>query len=299
VWEGFWRWRRGELHEALACLTLALDQIRMWGGGIGEPYTRAFEVGALLDRGDVAAARRAADAASTLPAAGEGTRLVQQALARLLVAEGRHQEALATLEAAPAPIPIPNPVWNPWRSITATALHGLGRTGEAVSLAEEEVALLRRWGAPSHLGAGLRLLGELRGGAGLDQLREAAAVLTPTSAAVELARARCALGSSPQVADEEAVALLLAASEAAQACGALGVRDRARAALERRGRTVDPRCDEVRSPTTTEREILDLTAGGMDVRGVAQRLFITPGTVRAVLDGAGSEASAVAQVVLK
>ena len=64
VWEGYWRWRRGELDEALACLTAALDQDRMWGGsGIGEPYTRSFQIGCHLDRGDVAAARRVADAA--------------------------------------------------------------------------------------------------------------------------------------------------------------------------------------------------------------------------------------------
>ena len=40
--------------------------------------------------------------------------------------------------------------------------------------------------------------------------------------------------------------------------------------------------------SSTERQILDLTAGGMDVHEVAQRLFVTPGTVLAVLDEVGS-----------
>jgi DNA-binding NarL/FixJ family response regulator len=37
--------------------------------------------------------------------------------------------------------------------------------------------------------------------------------------------------------------------------------------------------------TTTQRRILDLTASGLDVRQVAQQLFLTPGTVQAALDG--------------
>lgn len=307
LWEGFWQWRRGELHEALACLRAALDQNRMWGGpGIAEPYIHAYEVACHLDRGDVAAARRTADAGLAACVPGDGARLLQQAVARLLVAEERYAEALATVEAVPVPVVIANPAWDPWRGIRAAALHGLGRTGEALALAEEEVQLLKTWGAPSFLGAGLRLLGELRGAAGVDDLREAVGVLSRTDAAVELARARCVLGSSPRVAAEEAVPLLLAASEVAQARGALGIRDRARAELLRRGRPVDPRCEQVRPLSTTERQILDLHAAGMDVREIAQRLFVTPGTVHAVLDGAdgadgtGSAAPAgPAQVVLK
>jgi DNA-binding NarL/FixJ family response regulator len=146
------------------------------------------------------------------------------------------------------------------------------------------VALLRRWGAPTYLGAALRLQGELLGRDGADQLREAVAVLTPTDAVVELARARCALGRSGEVAGGEAVPLLRAASEAAHAAGALGVRDQARAALRDRGHPDDTRFDHVKRLSETERRILDLTAEGLSVREVAQRLFLTPGTVRSVLE---------------
>jgi hypothetical protein len=211
-------------------------------------------------------------------------RVLQQDIARLLVAEGRFADALARLEALPSPIPIANPVRNPWRSIRAGALHGLGRTPEALPLLADEVVLLRRWGAPSYLGAALRRHGELLGRGGVAQLREAVAVLTPTDAVVELARARCALGSSREVADAEAVPLLRAASEAAHAVAALGVRDRARAALRERGQPVDTRCDHVTRPSDTERRILDLTAAGLGVREVAQQLFLTPATVQAVLE---------------
>ncbi|MGK5173307.1 BTAD domain-containing putative transcriptional regulator, partial [Geodermatophilus sp. CPCC 205761] len=209
LWQGFWHWRRGELDEALACLGVAHEQDRMWGGsGVGELYTHAFTIGCLLDRGDVAAARRAADAAFAGPVAGEGARLLHHAAARLLVAEGRHAQALDALDAAPAPIPIPNPVWNPWRSIAASALAGLGRTDEAVALVEDEVRRLRRWGAPTYLGAALRQLGVLEGPDGVPTLRAAVETLAPTSAAVELARARCALGGRPEVPDAEAGPLL-------------------------------------------------------------------------------------------
>jgi DNA-binding NarL/FixJ family response regulator len=292
LWEGFWQWRRGELHEALACLRVALDQDRMWGTSIGEPYIRAFEVGCHLDRGDLPAARRAADAVPPGTAVGDGGRLLRQAIARLLVAEGRHQEAFTAIEAVPVPIAIRNPVWNPWRSIAAAALHGLGRSDDAVPLAEEEVALLRRWAAPSALGAALCLLGQMRGDAGLEQLREAVAVLASTPAAVELARARCALGSSPRVTDQEAVPLLRAASAQARARGASGVWERARDALVRRGQQVEPHADRVRTLSRTERQILELAGAGLDIREVAQRLFVTPGTVREVLDAAGRDEAA-------
>jgi hypothetical protein len=236
LWEGLWRWRRGELDEALSCLAAAHDQDRMWGGiRVGDAFIRAFEIGCHLDRGDVAAARAVADAPPVGPLDGEAARLLRQAVAGLLAAEGRFEDALATLDADPTTISMPNPVWNPWRSLRAAALHGLGRTPEAVDLAEEEVALLRAWGSPTDLGRGLHLLGELRGDAGLDHLREAVDVLASTCAAVRLAGARCALGSRPQVGDDEAVPLLVAAHETARQRGAAGVAERARAALASRG----------------------------------------------------------------
>jgi DNA-binding NarL/FixJ family response regulator len=42
----------------------------------------------------------------------------------------------------------------------------------------------------------------------------------------------------------------------------------------------------VRRLSTTERQVLELSRAGLDVREVAQRLFMTPGTVQAVLEEA-------------
>jgi hypothetical protein len=181
-------------------------------------------------------------------------------------------------------VPVPNPVWNPWRSTAALALQGLGRTEEAVAIVEEEVRLLRRWGAPSFLGGALRLLGELRGPEGMPELRESVALLESTSAAVDLARARCSLGSRPETPDDEAVPLLVAAIDAAHAVGAVRLRERARAALAARGCPDDGHRDTVRPVSVTERRIHELAAAGLGIREVAQQLFLTPGTVQAVLE---------------
>ncbi|WP_409328981.1 BTAD domain-containing putative transcriptional regulator [Trujillonella humicola] len=286
LWEGFWRWRRGELDEALASLRVASDQGRIWGDGrIGNSYTCAFAVACHLDRGDPSAARRAADAGLAAPHPGEGGRLLEHAVARLLVAEGRFEEALAAVVRIPAPVPVPNPVWHPWRSTGALALAGLGRPAEAVTLVEEEVRRLREWGAPGPLGAGLSLLGRLRGAAALPDLRAAVGLLETTTATVDLARARCALASRPELPDEEARPLLRAAAEGAAATGAAGLADRVRAALAARG-LPDETPAECHRVSATERRILDLAATGLGAREIAERLFLEPGTVHGVLEAA-------------
>ncbi|MGY1637534.1 BTAD domain-containing putative transcriptional regulator [Geodermatophilus sp. SYSU D00742] len=287
VWQGFWHTRRGEFDEAESCFADALEQDRMWGGsGVGAPYSHAFRIGCRLDRGDVAGARAAADAAAGVPASGDGDRLLQLAHARLLVAEGRFTDGLARLAAVPTPVPIANPAWDPSRSIAATALHGLGRTGEAVALLETEVELLRLWGAPTSLGAALVRLGVLRGDDGVGALREAVALLDGTTAAVERARARCALGSAPSVADAEAVPLLADAVVVAHEHGAVVLREQARTALQARGCPDHGHRDLVRRPSTTERRIRELAAAGLGVHEIGQQLFLTPGTVHAVLEAA-------------
>jgi hypothetical protein len=152
-----------------------------------------------------------------------------------------------------------------------------------VQLLEEEVRLLRAWGAPTYLGTALRHLGELTGD--VDALREAVDLLTPTTCGVELARARLALGRRGDVRDEEAVPLLRAASETAHAQGAEAIRAQVCSALGARGQADLPHADGP-APTLTEQRVLDLTAAGLGVREVAERLFMTPGTVHAVLEAA-------------
>lgn len=284
LWEGFWRWRRGELSEALACVRAAEEQDRMWqGSGLGAGFIHAMLVGIHVDRGDRTAARQVASAAAHRPMMGEGLRHLQHSTARLFLAEGRYEDALTVLEPDVVPLRVENPVWEPRRGLRAAALRGLGRVGEAVESAEDEVASLRRWGAPGSLGAGLRLLGEIRGRDGQEQLREAVALLEPTTAALERARARHALACHPDVPDGEAVPLLKAALAEAHECGAAGLRASVRLALASRGQA-PPAAAVTPALSATERRVLDLTAAGLDVHEVAQTLFLTPGSVRSALD---------------
>ncbi|MGZ8738076.1 MAG: BTAD domain-containing putative transcriptional regulator [Nocardioides sp.] len=285
LWRGFTQWRHGQLEDALQSLADATEQPRLWGiSDASATYAAAFTLGALLDRGDVAAATAGLDAARTLPWVGEGGRLIREGAARLLLEQGQPAEALELL-AAPVDYPeVVNPAWAPWRGLKARALAALGDQEEAASLADEEVALVRRWGAPSSLGISLRLRGELRGRAGSADLREAVSLLTGSPCVLEAARARLSLGRLPEVEEDEAVPLLRAALEASRACGARAVADDAAAALAVRGR---PPGDPGTAPaglTDRQRRVLALAAAGLDVHEVAQRLFLTPGTVRAVLE---------------
>ncbi|HEX6887578.1 MAG TPA: hypothetical protein VF143_05675, partial [Candidatus Nanopelagicales bacterium] len=287
LWRGFAQWRGGQLDDALQSLADAVEQQRVWGlSPVTSTYAAAFTLGVLTDRGDLDAAAASLDEARALPWVGEGGRLVREAAARLLLEQGRPAQALDLL-AAPVDHPqVDNPVWAPWRGLTARALAGLGRVDEALALARDEVVSLRRWGAPTGLGPSLRLLGELRGDAGLPELREAVDVLDGTCAVLERARAQLALGRRAPVGDDEAVPLLQAALSTARACGASGAARDAVSALARRGVSAAAADDTTTGATSRVRRVAELAAHGLDVNAIAQRLFLTPGTVRSLLQSA-------------
>lgn len=285
LWRGFTQWRHGQLDDALQSLADATEQQRMWGiSDVSATYAAAFTLGVLLDRGDLPAATAGLDAARGLPWVGEGGRLIREGAARLCVERGRPADALDLLT-APADYPeVVNPAWAPWRGLKARALAALGRQEEAVALVDEEVALLRRWGAASSLAASLRLRGELRGPAGTADLREAVDLLAGSRSVLEVARARLSLGHSREVGDAEAGALLRSALDAARVCGARAVSRDAAAALAERGQAADDPGATQGGLTGRQRRVSALAAAGLDVNEVAQRLFLTPGTVRAVLE---------------
>jgi tetratricopeptide (TPR) repeat protein len=285
LWQGFAQWRSGRLDDALQSLGDATEQYRMWGNAaVGEPFAAAFTAGVHLDRGDLDAAERALANARSLARIGEGARQLRHATALLRLAQGRPEAALTELDVDVGHFEIANPAWAPWRDTAARALAALGRGEQALALADEQVDLLRRWGARPALGVALQLAGELRGAAGVPLLREAVDLLEPTPAALDLARARLALGLRPEVTTDEAVPLLRAAVAAGRDCGAAPVMRAAAAALADRGERPEPNDDGVAARLTArERKVLDLTAAGLDIRQVAQRLFLTPGTVHGVL----------------
>lgn len=290
TWQGYEQWRRGRLDDALQSVGDAMQQMPVWGRmAMGGSYVVAFSAGIHLDRGDVQAAAQVIRESRPLAGAGDGARVMRLVTAQLYLAQGRPEAALTALAQDVGHFDIGNPAWDNWREPAARANAALGRLDQAVSLATEQVRLLRRWGAPAPLGEGLVLAGELGGADGLPLLREAVDTLAPTSSMLALARARLALGRRPEVPADEAVPLLRAAADAAHDCAARSVHDQAVAALAERGESVgDDRL--VPRMTFRERQVLDLTDSGLDVHQVAQRLFLTPGTVHQVLiSAAGKE----------
>jgi ATP/maltotriose-dependent transcriptional regulator MalT len=288
LWQGFARWQDGRLDDALQSVVDATEQIRVWGGPkVGDPFAAAFLAGIHLDRGDVDEAERVVIGARALPRTGEGARQLRHTTARLRLAQGRPQAALDALNVDVGHFDIANPAWAPWRYPAARALAALGRSDEARRLADEQVSLARRWGAPSTLGAALRLAGELRGPDGVPLLREAVELLVTTRAALQLAKARLALGRRLGPDSPEAGTLLRAAAAGGRDCGARALVAAALAALADRDEPAEAD-DGLRQPRLTgrERQVLDLTASGLDIHQVAQRLFLTPGTVHAVLAAA-------------
>jgi hypothetical protein len=237
AWEGVWRWRRGDLTVAAALIGDAIEQDRMWGGsGVGLAYSHGALVAITLDRGDAAEARRLVDCAPPAALIGDGGRLLRQVAAAVLLAERRFAAALEAIDAIGDPVGIANPAWNPRRRLRALALHGLGRSDQAAALIEEELVLLRRWGAPSSLGSGLTDLGRVTGR--VEPLHEAIDTLEGSGARLLVSRARLALGRHPGLPSADAAAHLRAALDGAVECGADGVAAQACAALQRLGQPV-------------------------------------------------------------
>ncbi len=291
TWHGYQQWRRGRLDDALASMGDALQQMPVWGPlSMGGSYVAAFMAGIHLDRGDVDAAARIVRDSRSLARIGDGARVMRLVTAQLYLAQGRPEAALAALQAQTGDFDIDNPAWDNWREPAARAHAALGHIDQALAIAVEHVTLLRRWGAPSWLGDGLVLMGELRGADGLPLLREAVDVLTATDASLSLARARLALARHPEVDRVEAVGLLRAVVHAALECGSPLVVDAALAALVERGERADGDREARIRMTDRERQVLDLTDAGLDVHQVAQRLFLTPGVVHEVLISAEAKA---------
>ena len=204
---------------------------------------------------------------------------------RLRVAQGRIDEGLRDLLACGSRYETPvmrAPTVRCWRSDAALAMLGT-RPNEARRLADEEVALSRRFGTPRALGIALRAASLVRGGEeGLVLLEEAATVLASSGARLEHARALIDLGAARRRAGQrvEGRPPLREGLDAAHRCGSRILVDQAR--LELRASGARPRRDMISGRdalTPAEERVAALASRGMTNREIAQALFLSMKTV--------------------
>ena len=148
-------------------------------------------------------------------------------------------------------------------------------------LADEELALARRWGDPVAIGASC-VLGLVEGGeAGIGLLREAVEVLAGSEARLEHVRALVDLGAALRQANQrtEARERLREGVDLARIVGALGLAERANeeiAATGARPRVLQTGLDAL---TASERRVAQLAADRMSNKEITQTLFVTIKTV--------------------
>ncbi len=178
----------------------------------------------------------------------------------------------------------PNPSWTPWRSMAALALAHLGRREEAVVLADVELAMAERFGAPVPIAGALhaRAVAETDDVARVALCRRALRVVADAAGLLESIRARLELGGTlarmgrrveardalrPALADADAVGALLLADRARRELVATGLRPR-QAAIE-----------GAAALTPRQRQVCELAAAGKANRAIAQELFLSIKTV--------------------
>lgn len=289
--------REGALDEAVADAQLATDVAEEHGWGTGMPAAVGFLVDALIEQG------RLDDAVAAMARGGMGHDVPDTVLGHAaLVARGRlaiarHQlpAAVEHLEQLARQASADDGSWivgtPTHRTYLAPALLALGDTDRAAALAAEEVALARAWGAPRSIGTALRVQGVVAGrDGGVALLEEAVAVLAPTAARLEHARALADLGATLRRAGQASAARepLVAAIDLAERCGAAPLVAFAQDELVATGarRRRQPLTTGVAALTPSERRITELAADGLSNGEIAQTLFLSRKTIEMHLGNA-------------
>jgi DNA-binding CsgD family transcriptional regulator len=208
---------------------------------------------------------------------------VLHARARLWLGAGDYERALAEARESGARRDArgrPNPTWTPWRATAALALAHLGRRDEAAALADAELVLAERFGAPVPIARALhaRAVAEPDPEACIALCERAIAVVADAPGLLELVSARLELGRTlayigrrvdarealrPALADADGAGAVLLADRARRELVATGLRPR-RAALE-----------GTAALTPRQRQVCELAAAGKANRAIAQELFLS------------------------
>ena len=296
MWRGQCQTDRGDLRAAVADLREAIDLSVAHGMLAAWPYNIGFLAHALLEQGEADEAARVIDQGDfpeQLPL--DQFHLVYVGLyrGRLRIETGspeRGVDDLLQVGETVRRLPFDNPSCVPWRGGAAEGLRLLDRKDEARALADEELALARRWGDPLAIGASLRVLGLVEGGTpGIRLLREAVEVLAGSDARLEHARALVDLGAALRRANRrtEARERLREGVDLARSVGALRLAGRANDEIAATGarprKALQTGLDAL---TASERRVAQLAADGMSNKEIAQTLFVTIKTVEVHLSHA-------------
>ena len=285
LWHGLSLLRRGDLPAAEELLTRNIDELASWGDNYTAPFwTCAFLADTYVQRGRIDAADQIL--LRPLQVGGplldvpdfDGAFYWRTSTVRVRLAQGLADEALAGAEDLGRRLsPDTNPAMWPWRSLRALALSQLGRRDEAIAACEEELELARAYGAKGSIGRTLHALARVSGD--LDVLRQAVDVLGQSPLRALHAEALTDLGRALRERGETAEARppLLRAHDLAQACGADALAEAIRDELAAVGAEPEARAPGgVESLTDTERRVAQLAADGIEIRSIAQALFVTP-----------------------
>jgi DNA-binding CsgD family transcriptional regulator len=287
--------QRGDLEAAFEDLRESDELVPYLPTQQGSIYYHSYLADVLTNRGELDEAEASLEALGVPEEVPRSGHMIFFLGARgwIRVARGDHDGALADYERLGElmeAFKMKNPAVLAWRSHLALPLLELGRRDEALELAREEVELARAWGAPRPIGVALRTRGVAEGGAeGIATLREALAALESSSAKLERARTLVELGAALQRDDQrsEARELLGEGLELADRSGAVPLAERAESELAATGARPRRRVlSGMESLTPNERRIVELAAGSMTDRDIAQALVVTTKTVEEHLGSA-------------
>jgi DNA-binding CsgD family transcriptional regulator/tetratricopeptide (TPR) repeat protein len=287
----FPRLHQGRVSDSLADVQFALGA-RGEGWEMYLPSAHAVLAWGHIERGELDAARDVialADEPEIHENLGYGWLL--DARGRLHLAGGRPRDALVDFLAAGellvSKLSMPGPGMVFWRSGAARAANAIGDNDRARSLAEDDLALSRRVGAPGMIGRALHTLGLIEADEhGLALLEQAADMLAGSPAGLERAHTLVDLGATRRRAGQRAAARepLRVGLALAEQGGANALRERARVELAATG--ARPRkqfVTGVDALTPSELRVASMAAHGQTNRQIAQGLFVTIKAVEAHL----------------
>ena len=286
AWRSYGRNRQGHIQAALDDIELArevLDEL--------DDHThmsvKAFRLDPLVELGRLEEAERFVNTLSPPHGDDDITYFALiDARGRLHVAQHRLREArrdfeLLRDESVSRNFACPGAL--SWRPRLVSLLHLTGEEFAARELAEEDLDVTRRFGAPRPLGQALvAAASTLAPDKAADMLEEAVTVLDTPMTRIDLARAEVARGAQSRRAGRrtDAQEQLRRGWELAQACGAVALADHARAELRvAGGRVRRVRGDGPESLTAAERQVALLAMGGAGNREISERLVVTRRTV--------------------